>query len=283
MLTLRTDQIEALKELSWNRCAVAVERYFRTSYPARTEAIGDEAAKDIVRRAMNLCEKIGATTVDEYCRCFDCILNFGCDFSVDPRLSHLPRHFVALHDQPRATPFADLQKNLDALKRRVQGGLDHKSAQNRALNSAFGVGEVGRTSELSYPWKCKLTRGSQQCPKILPQLTLAQMPGVRHPAEPGRRAAVYGEAPHPLGAGGATRARRWPVGAGTPAAAGGSGVGGGAQYAARLARGGAVGGAARGGGGVPGDPGGGAVAASTGGGDAFDHHPAGRRRGAAGV
>ncbi|WP_295583130.1 helix-turn-helix domain-containing protein [uncultured Lamprocystis sp.] len=42
-------------------------------------------------------------------------------------------------------------------------------------------------------------------------------------------------------------------------------------------------GLARGGGGVPGDPGGGAVAAPTGGGDAFDHHPAGRRRGAAGV
>ena len=28
-------------------------------------------------------------------------------------------------------------------------GLDHKSAQDQALNSAIGVGEVGRTSEFS--------------------------------------------------------------------------------------------------------------------------------------
>lgn len=121
MLILRTAQIEAMRNSTWNRCAVAVESYFRTSYPARNKVIGDEAAREVVRRAMSLCEEVGATTVDEYCRCVDCIVNFGCDFSVDPRLSYLPRQFALLHDQPRETPFADLQKNLDALKWRVYG------------------------------------------------------------------------------------------------------------------------------------------------------------------
>jgi hypothetical protein len=34
--------------------------------------------------------------------------------------------------------------------------------------------EGGRTLEISYPWKCKLTEGRERCSKVLPFLTLAQ-------------------------------------------------------------------------------------------------------------
>ena len=101
------------------------------------------------------------------------------------------------------------------------GGLDHNSAQDQARTSVIGVGELGRISEFSYSWKCKLTEGSERCPKILPQETLAQMAGIRHPPVSGRQAAVHSEAPGAPGAGGAPGGRRRAVGAGTTAAAGG--------------------------------------------------------------
>ena len=36
----------------------------------------------------------------------------------------------------------------------------------------MGVQGFGRTLEISYSWKCKLTEGSERCTKVLPKLTL---------------------------------------------------------------------------------------------------------------
>lgn len=121
MLTLRAEQLEVLRQSMWNQCTDAVHSYLVNSYPARIEFLGDEAASEIVERAMQLCELLGATTVGEYCRCVDCILAFGCEFSDDPRLSYFPRQFAALRDSRRETPFADLQKNLAAFRNRTYG------------------------------------------------------------------------------------------------------------------------------------------------------------------
>lgn len=63
-------------------------------------------------------------------------------------------------------------------------------------------GAIGRISEFSYPWTCKLTEGSRRCPKTLPRQTLAQMQGGRKPAVPRRCAALSGEAPLAPEAGG---------------------------------------------------------------------------------
>ncbi len=60
-------------------------------------------------------------------------------------------------------------------------GLDHNSAQDRALHSVIGIGKVGRTLKLTYLWKCKLIQGSQRHPNILPQQPLAEMLAVRYP------------------------------------------------------------------------------------------------------
>ena len=81
-------------------------------------------------------------------------------------------------------------------------GLDHKSAQDRVMRLVIGIGEVGRISEHSYPWRCKLTEGWKRCPRILPRLTLVQRPGVRQSAVSGWRAVVRDEAPHTPGASG---------------------------------------------------------------------------------
>ena len=117
-----------------------------------------------------------------------------------------------------------------------------------------------------YPWKCKLTQGSENCPKMLPRVTLAQMSGGRDPLVSGPRAAVHGEAPRMSGASGTTGGCRRLDGAGATAASGG-----------------AIGKTADGGGGVSCDRGEGALATSVGGGHSLDHHPAARRWGAAGV
>ena len=162
-------------------------------------------------------------------------------------------------------------------------GLDRNSAQDRVLRLVIGLGEVGRISEHSYPWRCKLTEGWKRCPRILPRLTLAQRPGVRQSAVSGWRAVVRDEAPHAPGAGGTARGRGDPAGVGAAAAAGRAGTGGRPQHPARWVCGGAGGGATPGSRGVPDDPGRDALAAPVGGGDASDHHPARRRRGAPGV
>ena len=162
-------------------------------------------------------------------------------------------------------------------------GLDHKSAQDRVPLLVIGIGEIGRISEQSYPWKCKLNPGSERCPKILPRLTLAQRPGLRQSVLSGWRAAARDEAPHAPGAGGTARGRGDPAGVGAAAAAGRAGTGGRSQHPARLVCSGAGGGATPRSRGVPGDPGRDALAAPVGGGDASDYHPARRRRGAPGV
>ena len=51
----------------------------------------------------------------------------------------------------------------------------------------MGVWGFGRTLEISYSWKCKLTEGSERCLKVLPRLTVDQArarrdPGIRDPA-----------------------------------------------------------------------------------------------------
>ncbi|MBK1719182.1 restriction endonuclease subunit S, partial [Thiocystis violacea] len=57
---------------------------------------------------------------------------------------------------------------------RDESGLVHKPAQVRVQNLVMDVRGFGRTLEISYPWKCKLTEGSERCSKILPRLTLDQ-------------------------------------------------------------------------------------------------------------
>jgi hypothetical protein len=108
-------------------------------------------------------------------------------------------------------------------------GLDHNSAQARVRHSVMELelelGEVGRIFELSYPWECKLTEGRRRCRKILPRQTLDEMQGGRHPAVPGRRAAVGGEAPLAPGAGGTAWDRRRFVGRRAAATAGSHGAG----------------------------------------------------------
>ena len=81
-------------------------------------------------------------------------------------------------------------------------GLDHNSAQDRVLCSVMVVGEIGRIFEFSYPWKWKLTEGSERCPKILPRQTLVQKRGGYHPAVAGRGTVRHREAPLAPGAGG---------------------------------------------------------------------------------
>ena len=52
-------------------------------------------------------------------------------------------------------------------------GLDHRSGQGRARRLVIVLRESGKTLEISYPWKCKLTEGEGRCSKVLPRLTLA--------------------------------------------------------------------------------------------------------------
>jgi hypothetical protein len=55
----------------------------------------------------------------------------------------------------------------------IAPGLDHNSVQNPAQRCEIGMKGDGRTSEISYPWKCKLTEGRERCSKALPLMTLA--------------------------------------------------------------------------------------------------------------
>jgi hypothetical protein len=61
------------------------------------------------------------------------------------------------------------------------------------------VGEIGRTSESSYPWKWKLTEGLERCSNILPVQTLDQLPCACQRWGPGSGAG--GDSPQSPGAG----------------------------------------------------------------------------------
>ena len=60
-------------------------------------------------------------------------------------------------------------------------GLAHKPGQNRVQGLVIDQRGFGRTLETSYPWKCKLTEGSEGCTKILPRLALDQGQALRYP------------------------------------------------------------------------------------------------------
>ncbi|WP_338115160.1 M48 family metalloprotease [Thiocapsa imhoffii] len=57
----------------------------------------------------------------------------------------------------------------------------------------------GRTREISYPWKCKLTEGSERCSKILPKFTLDQARARRYPDVRNPAGASAHDAAHTLG------------------------------------------------------------------------------------
>lgn len=50
-------------------------------------------------------------------------------------------------------------------------GFAHKPGQVRVQGLVIDVRGFGRTLEISFPWKCKLTEGSERCSKILPEFT----------------------------------------------------------------------------------------------------------------
>jgi hypothetical protein len=72
---------------------------------------------------------------------------------------------------------------------RTRRGLDHKSVQNPAQRCEMVLKGDGRTPEISYPWKWKLTEGRERWPKALPRMTLAHVQSLRQ----GRRDDVRDE------------------------------------------------------------------------------------------
>ena len=62
-----------------------------------------------------------------------------------------------------------LQAPEQRVSQHQRAGLDPNSDQYRVLDSVNDAREVGRTFEISYPWKCKLTEGWETCSKALPR------------------------------------------------------------------------------------------------------------------
>ena len=79
-------------------------------------------------------------------------------------------------------------------------GFVHKRGQVRVHGLVTDVRGFGRTLEISYPWKCKLTEGSERCSKILPRLTLDQARALRYPAIRDSAVGSGRDATHTLGA-----------------------------------------------------------------------------------
>ncbi len=72
----------------------------------------------------------------------------------------------------------------------------------------MGTRGFGRTLEISYPWKCKLTEGSERCSKILTKFTLDQARSRRYPDVRDPAGASAHDVAHTLGASRAYRIGR---------------------------------------------------------------------------